>query len=226
MQAAHLAPQRVRLGLGRGGWCGGFRSRLLAVPSSVLAGVAPLLRAADVAVVNDFFPSTALPALAGPDGFDVITSIAAEHLEVSLGITPAIFGLLSGAFFIGYFIFEVPSNMLLRKFGARKWITRIVFSWGILAAATAFVDSAQSLLIVRVQTIQKMAHAVALRAEVVDVHLVRRADQRRAVPRAAGWPEAGPLRQARRWRERHGAARRVQRRLGHRPADAGRRLRR
>lgn len=75
---------------------------------------------------------------------------AADHLEASLGITPAIFGLLSGAFFIGYFIFEVPSNMLLRKFGARKWITRIVFSWGVLAAATAFVDSAQTLLIVRV----------------------------------------------------------------------------
>jgi ACS family tartrate transporter-like MFS transporter len=75
---------------------------------------------------------------------------AADHLEASLGITPAIFGLLSGAFFIGYFIFEVPSNMLLRKFGARKWITRIVFSWGILAAATVFVDSAQTLLIVRV----------------------------------------------------------------------------
>ncbi|MEX5235688.1 MFS transporter [Kocuria arenosa] len=75
---------------------------------------------------------------------------AADHLEADLGITPAVFGLLSGAFFIGYFIFEVPSNMLLRKFGARKWITRIVFSWGILAAATAFVDSAQSLLIVRI----------------------------------------------------------------------------
>jgi MFS transporter, ACS family, tartrate transporter len=75
---------------------------------------------------------------------------ASDHLEASLGITPAVFGLLSGAFFIGYFIFEVPSNMLLQKFGARKWITRIVFSWGLLAACTAFVNSGEQLLIVRV----------------------------------------------------------------------------
>ncbi|SFU10405.1 MFS transporter [Arthrobacter sp. ov118] len=74
----------------------------------------------------------------------------AKHLEADLGITPAVFGLLSGAFFIGYFIFEVPSNLLLQKFGARKWITRIVASWGLVAAATAFVDSGQTLLIVRI----------------------------------------------------------------------------
>ena len=49
------------------------------------------------------------------------------------------FGFGAGIFFIAYFIFEVPSNLLLERFGARKWIARIMFSWGILSGAMAFI---------------------------------------------------------------------------------------
>jgi D-galactonate transporter len=56
-----------------------------------------------------------------------------------LKFTDAIYGLGAGIFFAGYFICEVPSNLALAKFGARKWIARIMISWGIIAALTAFV---------------------------------------------------------------------------------------
>lgn len=52
------------------------------------------------------------------------------------------FGLASGLFFIGYLLFEVPSNLVLHRFGARRWIARIVLMWGIIAAAMAFVPTA------------------------------------------------------------------------------------
>jgi ACS family tartrate transporter-like MFS transporter len=53
--------------------------------------------------------------------------------------TSAQFGLLAGIFFWGYFIFEVPSNLLLRRVGARMWIGRILVAWGILAMAAGAV---------------------------------------------------------------------------------------
>jgi MFS family permease len=53
----------------------------------------------------------------------------------------AVFGTGSGIFFIGYFLFEIPSNLLLRKFGARRWISRIMISWGIVAMAMLFANS-------------------------------------------------------------------------------------
>ncbi len=59
-----------------------------------------------------------------------------------LGLDEAAFGLGAGIFFIGYFFFEVPSNLLLKKFGARTWIARIMISWGALSAAMMFVQSA------------------------------------------------------------------------------------
>lgn len=58
-------------------------------------------------------------------------------------------GLAAGLFFIGYIIVEVPSNLALRRFGARKWITRILVTWGLVTAATAAVDSATTLYIAR-----------------------------------------------------------------------------
>jgi ACS family tartrate transporter-like MFS transporter len=75
---------------------------------------------------------------------------AASHLEKDLGITQFQFGLVAGLFFVGYFIFEVPSNMLLRRFGARRWIARIVLTWGLLAVATGFTTGVESLGAVRV----------------------------------------------------------------------------
>jgi ACS family tartrate transporter-like MFS transporter len=75
---------------------------------------------------------------------------AAHHLKDDLGITASQFGLIAGLFFVGYFIFEVPSNILLQRFGARRWIARIALSWGILAVLTGFTTGVVSLSVVRV----------------------------------------------------------------------------
>jgi MFS family permease len=64
-----------------------------------------------------------------------------SHLETDLGIGAAAYGLGAGLFFIGYALFEVPSNILLQRFGAKVWLTRIMFTWGIVATAMAFVPN-------------------------------------------------------------------------------------
>ena len=56
-----------------------------------------------------------------------------------IGLSPAQFGLGAGVFFIGYCVFEVPSNLAMYRFGARRWLARIMISWGLVSAATAFV---------------------------------------------------------------------------------------
>jgi MFS family permease len=56
-----------------------------------------------------------------------------------LSMSDAAFATGAGIFFIGYFFFEVPSNVLLRKYGARMWIARIMISWGVISACTIFV---------------------------------------------------------------------------------------
>lgn len=58
-----------------------------------------------------------------------------------LGFSQTVYGLGAGIFFIGYFLFEVPSNLLLHRFGARIWIARIMITWGIISAATMFVKT-------------------------------------------------------------------------------------
>ncbi|MFJ3214102.1 MFS transporter [Streptomyces flaveolus] len=75
---------------------------------------------------------------------------AALEMNTDLGITSAQFGLIAGLFSIGYFVFEVPSNMLMRKVGARRWIARILFSWGAVAVATGFVHNFAQLAAARV----------------------------------------------------------------------------
>jgi sugar phosphate permease len=74
---------------------------------------------------------------------------AALTMNKELAITSQQFGLLSGIFFWGYFIFEIPSNLLLHKLGARIWIARILVSWGIVAILTGFVKTATHLYILR-----------------------------------------------------------------------------
>lgn len=64
-----------------------------------------------------------------------------SHLETDLGIGAAAYGLGAGLFFIGYAMFEVPSNILLQRYGAKVWLTRIMFTWGIVATAMAFVPN-------------------------------------------------------------------------------------
>jgi ACS family tartrate transporter-like MFS transporter len=74
---------------------------------------------------------------------------AALTMRGDLHMSATEFGFASGIFFWGYFLFEVPSNIILEKIGARIWIARIMISWGILAGATAFVTGAQSFAVVR-----------------------------------------------------------------------------
>ena len=74
---------------------------------------------------------------------------AALEMNAELALSAEVFGLLSGIFFIGYFFFEVPSNILMERFGARIWITRIMLTWGLVVVLTGFVQSANHLYIVR-----------------------------------------------------------------------------
>lgn len=59
----------------------------------------------------------------------------------ALGFNDAIYGLGSGIFFAGYFLFEVPSNLVMRKVGARRWIARIMLTWGVISACMVFVKT-------------------------------------------------------------------------------------
>ena len=72
------------------------------------------------------------------------TNIGFAKLTMSedLGLTETMFGLASGLFFVGYLFFEIPSNLALHRFGARRWMARIMVTWGIVAAAMAFVPTA------------------------------------------------------------------------------------
>jgi MFS family permease len=75
---------------------------------------------------------------AGPNG-----------MNTELGLSATVFGVASGVFFIGYLILEVPSNLMLHRFGARRWIARILVTWGIVATAIAFVPNATWLIVLR-----------------------------------------------------------------------------
>ncbi|AOV09122.1 hypothetical protein BI350_06115 [Sporosarcina ureilytica] len=74
---------------------------------------------------------------------------AALEMNADLALSAEVFGMLSGIFFIGYFFFEVPSNMIMSKVGARMWIARIMISWGIVVVLTGFAQSAMHLYILR-----------------------------------------------------------------------------
>ena len=68
-------------------------------------------------------------------------SFAALGMNKELGYNAEIFGFGSGIFFIGYFLFEVPSNLILEKVGARIWIARIMITWGIISFCMIFQDA-------------------------------------------------------------------------------------
>jgi MFS transporter, ACS family, tartrate transporter len=74
---------------------------------------------------------------------------AALTMNKELAISSQQFGFLAGIFFFGYFIFEVPSNLLLHRIGARIWIARILITWGVVAVLTGFVQTPHQLYIVR-----------------------------------------------------------------------------
>src|SRR5258706_3499321 len=71
----------------------------------------------------------------------VNVGFAALTMNQDLGLSQTAFGFGAGIFFIAYFIFEVPSNLLLERFGARKWIARIMVSWGIISGMMAFTPA-------------------------------------------------------------------------------------
>jgi len=74
---------------------------------------------------------------------------AGAALKQDLGFSNTVFGFGAGLFFVGYFLFEVPSNLLLAKFGARRWIARIMVTWGLLSAAMVFVQGPLTFYVLR-----------------------------------------------------------------------------
>jgi len=77
-------------------------------------------------------------AFAGPNG-----------MNEELGLSATAFGVAAGVFFIGYLLLEVPSNLMLHRFGARRWIARILVTWGIVATAMAFTPNSTVLIVLR-----------------------------------------------------------------------------
>lgn len=74
---------------------------------------------------------------------------AAISMNKDLGLTATMFGWAAGLFFFGYFIFEIPSNLLMQRFGARIWIARIMITWGLISMGTAFATGPVSFSIMR-----------------------------------------------------------------------------
>src|SRR5689334_1917263 len=80
----------------------------------------------------------------------VNVGFAKLQMLADLKFSETVYGLGAGLFFIGYFFFEVPSNIILHRVGARVWIARIMVSWGLVASATAFIRGEISFYVVRV----------------------------------------------------------------------------
>jgi D-galactonate transporter len=80
----------------------------------------------------------------------VNVGFAALTMNKDLGLSASAYGFGAGVFFLAYFFFEVPSNLFLERVGARKWIARIMFSWGVVSGAMAFVTGEKSFFAVRV----------------------------------------------------------------------------
>jgi MFS transporter, ACS family, tartrate transporter len=79
----------------------------------------------------------------------VNAGFAALQMNQDIGLSGTIFGVGGGIFFVGYFLFEVPSNLALEKFGARTWICRIMITWGLVSAGMAAVVGPNSFIAVR-----------------------------------------------------------------------------
>ena len=78
-----------------------------------------------------------------------VSFAAPNGMNKDLGLSAAQFGFASGVFFIGYILLEIPSNIALHKFGARRWLARIMVSWGIVAVLFTWVQNAGGLYVLR-----------------------------------------------------------------------------
>src|ERR1700732_61047 len=74
----------------------------------------------------------------------VNTGFAGLTMTKALSMSSTVFGLGGGIFFVGYFLFEVPSNLIMNRVGARRWIGRILLTWAVISALTAFVTGPMS----------------------------------------------------------------------------------
>src|SRR5947209_1971852 len=79
----------------------------------------------------------------------VNVGFAALQMNKDLGLTPTMFGFAASLFFVSYFLVEIPSNLALQKVGARRWIARIMITWGLVTACMAFVVGPYSLYVLR-----------------------------------------------------------------------------
>lgn len=79
----------------------------------------------------------------------VNVGFAAFTMNKAIGLTPAMYGLGGGLFFVGYFLFEVPSNLILYRVGVRVWIARVMVTWGLVSAGSAFVTGPHSFYALR-----------------------------------------------------------------------------
>ena len=77
-------------------------------------------------------------------------SFAALEMNKALNISSTAFGTIAGIFFIAYFFFEIPSNVIMHKVGARIWMARILFTWGLVTVFTGFVQDATQFGILRI----------------------------------------------------------------------------
>jgi MFS transporter, ACS family, tartrate transporter len=79
----------------------------------------------------------------------VNVSFAKLTMNAALGIDDTVYAFAAGIFFVGYFVFEVPSNLILQRVGARRWIARIMVTWGVVSGATAAVSGANGFIFMR-----------------------------------------------------------------------------
>lgn len=78
-----------------------------------------------------------------------VVGFAKLHMNAAVGISDAAYGLGAGLFFIGYFLCEVPSNLALERFGARRWFARILLTWGLITMAMALIHNATTFYVLR-----------------------------------------------------------------------------
>jgi ACS family tartrate transporter-like MFS transporter len=79
----------------------------------------------------------------------VNVGFAALTMNTDIGLSASAYGVGAGIFFLGYFLFEVPSNLLLKRFGARRWIARIMVTWGLVSMSMALVEGPTSFWVLR-----------------------------------------------------------------------------